>query len=200
MIQILTSLYIPTYVTYGSESISQHECHGSERHSARVCTSAFASLSPVVSNRGPHRKYKSKQADLQSKSTIINDHIILCPINFGSINFIPNFHSLKNMAPVLSYSLGLLLLIASAWATLDKPVILAVATGSVNQGLLDHLSPTSSTWDQWGTGWIPSDCKTLPALYHGFPDATAFEVFNIHYSDVRDPHHPPNYLSILTNF
>lgn len=75
-----------------------------------------------------------------------------------------------------------------AWAQLDKPVIQpnfpGGGLGSLGQGLLDHLAPTMSTWDHWGAGWIPQDCKTL-AEGSGF-SAQDITTFNIHYQDCGD--------------
>ena len=70
---------------------------------------------------------------------------------------------------------------------LTKPVISpAIDFSQVDQGLYDHLTPTQSTWDQWGPGWIPQACKDL-TLGAGF-NPTDIEVFNVHYTDVGPLH------------
>ena len=53
----------------------------------------------------------------------------------------------------------------------------------LEQGSLDNLAPTQSTWDQWGAGWIPQDCKDI-ANNEG-KSADDFETYNVHYTDVR---------------
>ncbi|ETS03189.1 hypothetical protein M419DRAFT_62371, partial [Trichoderma reesei RUT C-30] len=72
-----------------------------------------------------------------------------------------------------------------ALAILDKPVIQPNFPGnglaSLGQGLMDHLAPTHSTWDDWGAGWIPQDCKSL--VEGAGLSASDVIPFNIHYDD-----------------
>jgi hypothetical protein len=72
-------------------------------------------------------------------------------------------------------------LLASGQA-LDKPA-LTPNLDYLEQGSLDNLAPTQSTWDQWGAGWIPQDCKDIANNEGKSPDD--FEIYNIHYTDVR---------------
>lgn len=69
--------------------------------------------------------------------------------------------------------------------TLDKPALTS-NLDYLEQGSLDHLTPTQSTWDQWGAGWIPQDCKDIANNEGKNPDD--FEIYNVHYTDVRDYH------------
>ncbi|KAH9897148.1 hypothetical protein F4778DRAFT_245748 [Xylariomycetidae sp. FL2044] len=64
-----------------------------------------------------------------------------------------------------------------------KPVISPAFDfyGTLEDGLRANLAPTQSTWDQWGEGWIPDDCKWY-AEYYGYA-ANEFEVFNVKYTD-----------------
>ncbi|KAL6857289.1 hypothetical protein J3F83DRAFT_751098 [Trichoderma novae-zelandiae] len=84
-----------------------------------------------------------------------------------------------------SKAAAILSLLPLALATLDKPVIQPNFPGnglaSLGQGLMDHLAPTHSTWDDWGAGWIPQDCKSL-VEGAGF-SASDVIPFNIHYDD-----------------
>ncbi|KAL7940949.1 hypothetical protein V8C42DRAFT_200998 [Trichoderma barbatum] len=80
---------------------------------------------------------------------------------------------------------ALLSLLPLALANLDKPVIQPNFPGnglaSLGQGLMSHLAPTHSTWDDWGAGWIPQDCKSMAQGAKVNPnDVTPF---NIHYDD-----------------
>lgn len=73
-------------------------------------------------------------------------------------------------------------------ARLDKPVIKPPFPGggldSLSQGLLDNLKPTQSTNDDWGSGYLPEDCKNIAKGNKLNPfDVSAF---NIHYSDCPD--------------
>lgn len=71
-------------------------------------------------------------------------------------------------------------------AQLEKPVMDPELLGnSLDQGLLDNLSPTDFTSDAWGAEWIPADCKKT--VEDKGLSATDVEVFNVHYSDVRVP-------------
>ncbi|KAL8842394.1 MAG: hypothetical protein Q9170_000522 [Blastenia crenularia] len=51
----------------------------------------------------------------------------------------------------------------------------------LQQGLLDNLHPTHSTWDQWGAGWIPADCKSM--TQNAGLNPVDVETFNVHYDD-----------------
>jgi len=97
-----------------------------------------------------------------------------------------------------------LLVSASAFATLvssqfgpplTKPLI-NPPFPSLDGRLWDVLKPTQSTHDQWGAGWIPQGCKTIAEREKFNP--SDFEVFNIHYTDVR-PHFPVYFNIILTS-
>lgn len=92
------------------------------------------------------------------------------------------------MYPQLSSTALVASFASLASALLDKPVIQPNFPGgglaSLGQGLLDHLTPTASTWDHWGAGWIPQDCKTL-AEGSGFSPLD-ITTFNIHYQDCGD--------------
>lgn len=81
--------------------------------------------------------------------------------------------------------LSLLSLLPLVLANLDKPVIQPNFPGnglaSLGQGLLDHLTPTQSTWDDWGAGWIPQDCKSL--VQGAGLSPSDIIPFNIHYTD-----------------
>ncbi|THC94808.1 hypothetical protein EYZ11_005715 [Aspergillus tanneri] len=69
---------------------------------------------------------------------------------------------------------------------LDKPA-LTPDLGYLLQGSVDNLHPTHSTWDKWGDGWIPEDCKSMaqnPNLNLNL-NPSDFEVYNVHYDDVR---------------
>jgi hypothetical protein len=68
---------------------------------------------------------------------------------------------------------------------LDKPA-LTPNLDYLEQGSLDNLAPTQSTWDQWGAGWIPQDCKDIANNEGKSPDD--FEIYNVHYTDVRCHH------------
>ncbi|TFA97825.1 hypothetical protein CCMA1212_010433 [Trichoderma ghanense] len=72
-----------------------------------------------------------------------------------------------------------------ALAILYKPVIQPNFPGnglaSLGQGLMDNLAPTHSTWDDWGAGWIPQDCKSL--VEGAGLSASDVIPFNIHYDD-----------------
>ena len=57
--------------------------------------------------------------------------------------------------------------------------------GAVETGLRQNLSPTQSTHDSWGAGWILDYCKT-EAKNYGFSPFD-IEVFNVHYSDCSEP-------------
>ncbi|EEA25516.1 hypothetical protein TMatcc_006255 [Talaromyces marneffei ATCC 18224] len=67
--------------------------------------------------------------------------------------------------------------------TLDKPALTS-NLDYLEQGSLDHLTPTQSTWDQWGAGWIPQDCKDIANNEGKNPDD--FEIYNVHYTDCGD--------------
>jgi hypothetical protein len=73
-------------------------------------------------------------------------------------------------------------LLASSQA-LDKPA-LTPNLGYLEQGSLDNLAPTQSTWDQWGSGWIPQDCKDIANNEGKNPDD--FEIYNVQYTDVKN--------------
>jgi hypothetical protein len=66
---------------------------------------------------------------------------------------------------------------------LDKPALTS-NLDYLEQGNIDNLYPTQSTNDQWGSGWIPSDCKDIANDEGMNPDD--FEIYNVHYDDVRD--------------
>ena len=74
------------------------------------------------------------------------------------------------------------LLAATSQAALSKPPLRSNLDG-LQQGLLDNLHPTHSTWDKWGAGWIPQDCKTMTE--NAGLKATDVETYNVHYDDVR---------------
>ncbi|KKK12048.1 hypothetical protein P175DRAFT_0521442 [Aspergillus ochraceoroseus IBT 24754] len=74
-------------------------------------------------------------------------------------------------------------LCALGQATLDKPAL----TDNLDylwQGNINNLNPTQSTWDQWGSGWIPADCKSIAESQGLSP--SDFEVYNVHYTDCGD--------------
>lgn len=80
-------------------------------------------------------------------------------------------------------------LVPLAAARLDKPVIQPNFPGggldSLSQDLLNNLKPTHSTNDDWGSDYLPADCKNI-AKSNGF---SPFDVsaFNIHYDDCSEP-------------
>lgn len=80
-------------------------------------------------------------------------------------------------------------LVALASAQLDKPVIEPNfpngGLDSLGQGLLDNLTPTQSTFEDWEAGLIAQDCKTI-AEGSGF-SAADITTFNILYTDCPDP-------------
>jgi hypothetical protein len=84
--------------------------------------------------------------------------------------------------------------VVSAWdsgAKLDKPALRS-NLDYLNQGLVDHLPETSFTKDQWGAGWIPEECKHIVTgnLFDNVNFNPAdFNIWNIHYSDVRTELH-----------
>lgn len=85
----------------------------------------------------------------------------------------------------MASKISFLSLLPLALAKLDKPIIQPNFPGgglaSLGQGLLNNLSPTQSTSDNWGAGWIPADCKSLVQGAGLSPfDVTPF---NIHYTD-----------------
>ncbi|GFP60346.1 conidiation-specific protein 13 [Trichoderma asperellum] len=85
----------------------------------------------------------------------------------------------------MASKISFLFLLPLALAKLDKPIIQPNFPGgglaSLGQGLLNNLSPTQSTSDNWGAGWIPADCKSLVQGAGLSPfDVTPF---NIHYTD-----------------
>ncbi|KAL7813297.1 hypothetical protein V8C26DRAFT_405466 [Trichoderma gracile] len=84
-----------------------------------------------------------------------------------------------------SKAAAILSILPLALANLDKPVIQPNFPGnglaSLGQGLMDHLAPTHSTWDDWGAGWIPQDCKSL--VEGAGLSASDVIPFNIHYDD-----------------
>lgn len=66
-------------------------------------------------------------------------------------------------------------------ANLDKPLI-SPPMPPLDQGLLNHLAPTYTTsFSEWGPGWIPADCKSV-ATQNGFSPSD-FIPFNIEYPD-----------------
>lgn len=64
---------------------------------------------------------------------------------------------------------------------LNKPA-LTPNLDYLEQGNIDNLHPTHSTWDKWGPGWIPADCKSIAQNEGKNPDD--FEIYNVHYDDV----------------
>ncbi|RFU73335.1 hypothetical protein TARUN_8917 [Trichoderma arundinaceum] len=85
----------------------------------------------------------------------------------------------------MASKLSLLSVLPLVFANLNKPVIQPNFPGnglaSLGQGILDHLAPTQSTWDDWGAGWIPQDCKSLAQGAGLSPNDII--PFNIHYAD-----------------
>ena len=73
------------------------------------------------------------------------------------------------------------LLAALARANLSKPP-LEQSLDYLQQGLLDNLHPVHSTWDIWGAGWIPQDCKTM--TQNAGLNPVDVETYNVHYDDV----------------
>ncbi|KAM6486898.1 hypothetical protein HDV62DRAFT_386942 [Trichoderma sp. SZMC 28011] len=65
---------------------------------------------------------------------------------------------------------------------LNKPVLFTDGLSPhVDSVFFQHLTPTQSTWDQWGWGWIPQACLSVV-------QGTSFspydiEVYNVHYTD-----------------
>ncbi|KAL8634692.1 MAG: hypothetical protein Q9228_007727 [Teloschistes exilis] len=72
------------------------------------------------------------------------------------------------------------LLATSTSAALSKPP-LHPNLDYLQQGLLDNLHPTHSTWDVWGAGWIPQDCKTM--TQNAGLNPLDVETYNVHYDD-----------------
>ncbi|KAL1985276.1 hypothetical protein VTN96DRAFT_8075 [Rasamsonia emersonii] len=66
---------------------------------------------------------------------------------------------------------------------LNKPA-LTPNLDYLEQGNIDNLHPTHSTWDKWGPGWIPADCKSIAQNEGKNPDD--FEIYNVHYDDCSD--------------
>lgn len=80
-------------------------------------------------------------------------------------------------------TLALLVAAVAADGTLDKPA-LTDNLDYLEQGQIDNLHPTQSTYDQWGAGYIPQDCKDI-AHNEGLSPSD-FEVWNVHYTDCGD--------------
>jgi hypothetical protein len=59
--------------------------------------------------------------------------------------------------------------------------IISPAIPPLDQGLLNHLAPTHSKYSNWGSGWIPADCKALAIQQNLSP----YDIipFNIEYED-----------------
>ncbi|KAL8660055.1 MAG: hypothetical protein Q9202_006821 [Teloschistes flavicans] len=72
------------------------------------------------------------------------------------------------------------LLATSTSAALSKPP-LHPNLDYLQQGLLNNLHPTHSTWDIWGAGWIPQDCKTM--TQNAGLNPLDVETYNVHYDD-----------------
>lgn len=51
--------------------------------------------------------------------------------------------------------------------------------------LRNNLHPTQSTWDYWGSGWIPQGCRDIANKYNLNP--RDFTIFNVHYTDCSEP-------------
>ena len=67
-------------------------------------------------------------------------------------------------------------------ASPSKPEISpAIPRGTMETDLRNNLHPTQSTWDYWGSGWIPQGCKDLANQYKLNP--SDFTIFNVHYTD-----------------
>lgn len=84
---------------------------------------------------------------------------------------------------MFSKTFGVAAFAALAAATLDKPP-LHPNLDYLNQGLLDNLHPTQSTYDQWGSGWLPQDCVDM--TNNAGLDPRDVQAWNIHYTDVRN--------------
>ncbi|KAL8778385.1 MAG: hypothetical protein Q9213_007440 [Squamulea squamosa] len=63
---------------------------------------------------------------------------------------------------------------------LSKPA-LQPSVDYLNQGLVNNLSPTHSTWDIWGPGYIAQGCKDMTQRA-GLNPADV-ETYNVHYDD-----------------
>ncbi|KAL8650991.1 MAG: hypothetical protein Q9226_004916 [Calogaya cf. arnoldii] len=77
-------------------------------------------------------------------------------------------------------SLAFSLLPISSRAALDKPP-LRPNLDYLEQGLLDNMHPTHSTWDIWGPGWIPEDCKAMTE--NAGLNPFDVETYNVKYDD-----------------
>ncbi|KAA8649363.1 uncharacterized protein ATNIH1004_005264 [Aspergillus tanneri] len=95
---------------------------------------------------------------------------------------------MKTMKFTSGFGIALSVLAAISQAKrLDKPA-LTPDLGYLLQGSVDNLHPTHSTWDKWGDGWIPEDCKSMaqnPNLNLNL-NPSDFEVYNVHYDDCGD--------------
>ncbi|KAL8852004.1 MAG: hypothetical protein Q9221_003109 [Calogaya cf. arnoldii] len=80
----------------------------------------------------------------------------------------------------VTIGLAFSLLATSSRAALDKPA-LRPNLDYLEQGLLDNLQPTRSTWDIWGPGWIPEDCKRMTA--NAGLNPFDVETYNVKYDD-----------------
>ena len=82
------------------------------------------------------------------------------------------------------YSIAISLIAGMALAQ-DKPEISpSIPRGQMESNLRNFLSPTQSTWDYWGSGWIPQACKDI-ASSHGLNPGD-FTIFNVHYTDCSE--------------
>jgi hypothetical protein len=71
---------------------------------------------------------------------------------------------------------------APALAGLGKPTLFSDGLSPhVDSVFWEHLTPTQSTWDRWGWGWIPQTC-----LKHANDNNVSpydMEIYNVHYTD-----------------
>lgn len=110
-------------------------------------------------------------------SLAIPSTILTSPLHFsGLIQFTFNVQLTMNIKYLTLFVLG-----HFASAQINKPLI-SPPMPSLDQGLLNNLTPTQSTSEKWGWGWIPKDCKTM-VEGEGFSPYDV-EVYNIVYTDV----------------
>ncbi|OBT40697.1 hypothetical protein VE00_08902 [Pseudogymnoascus sp. WSF 3629] len=71
---------------------------------------------------------------------------------------------------------------APALAGLGKPTLFSDGLSPhVDSVFWEHLTPTQSTWDRWGWGWIPQTCFNHANDNNVSP--YDMEIYNVHYTD-----------------
>ncbi|KAI5461905.1 hypothetical protein BGZ63DRAFT_423228 [Mariannaea sp. PMI_226] len=88
-----------------------------------------------------------------------------------------------NLFPNASVFASLLLFSSSInGQSLNKPVLFKDGLSPhVDNVFFQHLSPTHSTWDKWGWGWIPQACQAITQSKGLSP--YDIEVYDVHYDD-----------------